>query len=631
MNSRPFQLVFVTVLALLLVSTVAMPVAGHAYLSESEPANGEQRENVPEELSLLYSGDGVVIADVVVTGPGGDDVVERVDIDPDDPHHVQVSLHDDGAGMYIVEWEVLAEDGHTSTGTFFFSVGDEAIDRDAVITALADEEDESIPPVDTVAKGLLLLSLVGLIGIPLTLGLAVLPVARTVGLSTDAVDRRALPLLGACIGTVTLGLFLLAFARVGAIDPDRFGEFLSQTLGHIWLFQLLLTVGITAVVFLGWRKRLAHGIWIPLLIAGSTLIAAGIGWTSHSATLIGRMEGFAVTFSHIVGAGLWVGGLLTLAIVLPPILTEVSGQNRSRVAAQTIRRFSVLALAGVTLALTTGLVLAAWHVPSFDALVDSVYGLVLSVKTLAILFALGLGGLTRYVLLSDLEPWRDGLPRRLGMSHWSPISSSTSQSAAIDRVRRFIRTELVIVIVIILLAGLLTSVPTAGIVADADDPAELTFDRSDEEMGVHISIVPADEIGGWPQVAEDEPFVIDVTYTDADGPVTSEGPVRLLAEHSASGVTIDITLERVEETGMYSGVQVLPDPGHWDLRITGSPDGAFSSEWIEVFATPTGDDHDHGDEEPLTAGLSLALLVMAVLFGVVGVFATTIEAMRLYR
>ena len=622
------SLVLPIIICFCLLVLLSTPVAAHAYLSESDPANGEQLESVPNEMSLYFSGDGVVIADIEITDPDGNDVVSDIEIDPDDTQIVRAALDgDDSDGLYIVEWEVLADDGHTTSGTFFFSVGAEPIDRDAVLAALDDGEDESIPPLETTAKGLVLLTLVGLIGIPATIGFALTPAARSANIRSHQIDHRAVPLLGIIVFLLGIGLFLLGISRIGGLEADRFSDFLSQPLGQIWLVQLLITIGLVAVLFLALRKRISQRTWTSILIGGGLIIAAGIGWNSHSATLIGRIEGFAVTITHIAGAGLWVGGLLTLAIILPPVLSELSQRNQASFAAETIRRFSVLALAGVTLALVSGFVLAAWHVPSVDTLLASVYGAALSVKSIAILLALGLGGMTRYVLLSDLEPWRTGILDRFQIRNRLPAWKS--DRSVLSRVKRAVRVEVTVLVVIILLAGVLTSVPTAAIVADGDEFGEVTFEESAEEFDIDITLFPAEEIASWPQTDEDQPFVIDVRYHNADGEIASDGPVRVLAEHSASGVTIEIELDRDEETGVYSGVQVLPDPGHWDLRITGSPDGTFTSNWIEIFAAPSGEDHDHGGDEPLTAGLSLALLVSAVLVGVVGVFATTIEALRL--
>ncbi len=99
--------------------------------------------------------------------------------------------------MYTVDWEVLADDGHTTAGSFFFSLGDEPLDRDAVLEAYEDDDevDDEVPPLETAAKGLLLVALVGLVGGPTAGALAVYPVADRLNSSTHVVDQRLKRLL----------------------------------------------------------------------------------------------------------------------------------------------------------------------------------------------------------------------------------------------------------------------------------------------------------------------------------------------------------------------------------------------------------------------------------------------------
>ena len=96
-------------------------------------------------------------------------------------------------------------------------------------------------------------------------------------------------------------------------------------------------------------------------------------------------------------------------------------------------------------------------------------------------------------------------------------------------------------------------------------------------------------------------------------------------------MTTEVTLEPGDEPGMYSGVQVLPEPGVWELRITGEPDGQFTSEWIDVFATPAqdaDDEHDHDHGAGFDGGLSfpVVLLIGSVVVAIAGTVVTVREA-----
>ncbi|ELY93301.1 copper resistance protein CopC [Natrialba hulunbeirensis JCM 10989] len=602
------------VVATLAIGLVATPAAAHAYLSESNPANGEQVDEVPEEVSLSFSGDGVVNADITVEGPDGEIVSAAPEIDSDDTQVVRVPIEDaeadasadtdadtDGAdGMYTVDWEVLADDGHTTSGSFFFAVGDEPLDRDAVLEGYEDDEtDESIPPVEAGAKALLLVGVVGLIGIPAITTLAVGPVfARTE--RREAIDSRLSRLLVGGALLTLVGAFALGLARSTALGPlsvETISQFAETPLGQAWLVQSALSlvlVGITVAMSRGRppRRTSLVGTFVTALA-----IAGTIAWTSHSATAIDRLQGAAVDFVHLVGAGLWAGGLVVLAFVVVPHVRAADTDNRSALLARTIRRYSILALVGVTLVVATGFVLASWHVPTADGLTDTVYGLTLVAKLVLIAAALALGGVTRFVLLGRLEsadettPAGDARPASTdgGVDRDDDFATGT-------RIARAVRLEVALVIVVVLLSGVLTSAPTAAVAGVDDDVTEATIEYEYDDVLVEVTALPAADATPESFTLEaDEPIVFEVTFLDDGEPIESDQSVRLLAS-SEEGTEIEVELE-AHDDGTYATVQPLPDEGHWDLRVTGAPDGSYVSEWIDATAVSADGHGDHADPD----------------------------------
>lgn len=380
---------------------------------------------------------------------------------------------------------------------------------------------------------------------------------------------------------------------------------------------------------------------------------------------------------------MWLGGLVVLALVVPPMLRDAPPADRSGLAASTIRRYSLLALGGVTLAGATGLVLAAWHVPDLEALGATFYGTVLTAKTLLVIVALGLGGLTRFVYLRRLES--DGGGGRLGFldrfgdadaggSDTSGTDTSgtdaeiredggspSDSTGAISAFTRTVRLEVGVIVLVLLLTGLLTSVPTAAVVGDDDGPETATIER-EGDIDLELTAIPAaTDTGGDDRlhVLQDDPIVIEVAFLDDGGePVESDQTVRLTADGED---TFDVDLEENDD-GTYSTVQPFPSDGDWELRITGEPEGEFVSEWVDVYVSPGeaadgeqdddghdhGDDdhdhgeddghdhdeeapddheHDHGDETDYSA-LATLLQFGAVAIGIVGSVAVTIEALR---
>ncbi len=595
------------VVVALAVSALAAPAGAHAYLSGSDPANGERLEAAPESLALSFTGDGVVEAEVAVRGPDGDDVAGELAIEVDE---LTVPIEDAGDGMYVVEWEVLAEDGHTTTGTFFFSVGDDTLDHEAVLES-HEADDDGVSAVEAGAKALLLVGLVGLVGAPVAARVAVYP-ALAGGPATAAVDRRLVRSLLAAAAVCALGCVALGPSRaVAAGQPpaDALVGFLGTAPGRLWLLQLVLAGAVVALLVAAAAGRLPRRGWLAGSFAGGLALATTVSWGSHSATAVDRLAGTAVDFAHLAGAGLWVGGLLVLAVVVPPALREAPGPDRAGLAAAVVRRYSLLALAGVTVAGASGLALAAWHVPTAADLAGTLYGLVLSAKTLSVLVALGLGGLLRFVLLARLDPpanrqsglraveadggetRTDGGGRADGRR--SGDGDDDSATGPVSALVRTVRLEFAVLLLVVVLSGVLTSAPTAAVLDDG--PGETTIEREGEDVTLELTVVPAD--GSEPiAVGIDDPLVFEVAFVSDGERVASDRPVRLLADHGESGDTVELELEGTDD-GTYAAVQPLSAEGQWEVRVTGQPAGSYVSEWVDVHASSGSDDgHDHGED-----------------------------------
>lgn len=601
-NPRWIRIAVIGVLLCALLASA--PLAGaHAYLNESDPGNGEAIETVPDEVTLSFSGDGVQIAEVSVTGPDGEDVSGDAAVDPDDTRLVAVPIEEgeDGSeGIYTVEWEVLADDGHTTSGTFLFSVGDEPPDREQVI-GLHEDDEEGVSGLEAAANGLVLLSLVGLVGVPVTLWIAIYPLAGRFGAPLASAEERARTVLLASGALMLAGVVGLGLARTASIapslSPGAVGRFLGTSLGALWIAQLVVAGAVVGVLLLARRRPVARRYWLGGAAAGGLAVQLSVSATSHSASLIDRLQGTATDFAHIGGAALWVGGLLALGLVLPTVLRHADEQRA--VAAGAIWRFSIVALTGVTLSVTTGLVLAAWHAPDPEGLWTTLYGTVLSAKTLLVVLALGLGGLTRAVLLRRLEDGRAG----------------------VGSVVRAVRFEGGVLLAVVLVSGLLTAAPTAA-VAGAGEPSEATA----ESGNVELTVLPAEDGGSALLVDEGEPVVLDARFLADGEPVPAEDPTLLLRNDQAD-VTLTAELAETEE-GIYSTVETLPEVGSWEVRVSGQVDGGYESEWFRLFNVPDHpdhDDHDHGGEETAFAAW---LRVGALATGLLGTLAVLLETAR---
>lgn len=224
-------------------------------------------------------------------------------------------------------------------------------------------------------------------------------------------DRLARRLAGwsLCVafGASLLGLWAQLATVTGrplgqAFTPEALARLLAETrFGHVWLTRLGLMALLGWALLLAsrargerawWELRLAGaGLGAGLLVAGA--FAGHAGAASDQALLAWQLTADA---AHLLAAGVWLGGLPLLALLLAG--ARRAGDPASEaVAAEATRRFSALGLAAVSLLVFTGLASAWALVGSLPALVGTPYGrlLLLKLSLLAPLMGLAAANLLR--------------------------------------------------------------------------------------------------------------------------------------------------------------------------------------------------------------------------------------------
>ena len=127
------------------------------------------------------------------------------------------------------------------------------------------------------------------------------------------------------------------------------------------------------------------------------LAAAG-----HAAAVeLDTARAMAVDALHVLGAGIWVGGLLPLAFLLKQVSTD-AGADARPYAVLAARSFSRAALGVILLLAITGTMLAVTHVGNVAGLVGTAYGRLLLAKLGLLVLILGLAAVSRSVLLARL-------------------------------------------------------------------------------------------------------------------------------------------------------------------------------------------------------------------------------------
>src|SRR6185503_6039023 len=181
--------------------------------------------------------------------------------------------------------------------------------------------------------------------------------------------------------------------RAGAaLDLGAIARVVVETqAGHVWLVRFGLLVVLAAFLLLplpvdqraDWRAARGEGV---LLGAAALVPIAAAG---HAAAVEpGTARAIAVDALHVVAAGLWVGGLVPLAMLLRAAATP-EGADARPYAVLAARRFSRAAL-------------ATFHVGSVAGLVGTRYGLLLLAKLLLLALGLLLALINRSMLLPRL-------------------------------------------------------------------------------------------------------------------------------------------------------------------------------------------------------------------------------------
>ncbi|MET0716176.1 MAG: CopD family protein, partial [Mycetocola sp.] len=186
---------------------------------------------------------------------------------------------------------------------------------------------------------------------------------------------------------------------------QQFGYFAEAIpLGQVWLITTLLAASLTLIAYVA--DRPVHAA-IGSAVAVVALLPVAL--TGHGAGDQGHGAAVTALALHMVGAALWLGGLLVLVSVRT---TRDRGSLRV-----IVQRYSALALSGFTVVTISGVISATIQLGNFGNLA-SPYGLIVLAKG-AILALLGFAGAwNRSRLIIRLDT-----PGRAAKAFWLIVSA----------------------------------------------------------------------------------------------------------------------------------------------------------------------------------------------------------------
>ncbi len=197
----------------------------------------------------------------------------------------------------------------------------------------------------------------------------------------------------------------------GGFDPGTLIKLATTgRSGTFWLLleAMLLLAFFIALYQLFTQKNRPQPIstalsWVNLLLGLALFLVMSL--SSQTADVRSNLVVFAipVDWLHLLGAALWVGGLLYVATSYLPILQRLPLQERARSLVMILPYFTPWVIVGIVILAVTGPFSAALHFYSPQQLLNTAYGRALAVKTLLVIGLLLLSAIYLFVLLPRLK------------------------------------------------------------------------------------------------------------------------------------------------------------------------------------------------------------------------------------
>jgi copper transport protein len=360
--------------ALLSALFLASAAWAHATLVSAEPADGSVLAQPPKMVQLHFN-ESVTPTVIGLIDAGGKarDVAARA-VGPS----VLMVLPDDlPQGTQIVSYRVVSQDGHPVAGSLVFSIG--------AVTG-------SAPPANAGSLTVLIwLARIGVyLGLFVGVGGAFFAAWIGQGPGGSAVSRGALA-IGLVCAAVSLGLQgldLLNLPLGGIVTSAPWASALATSLGR----SLLIAIVAMAFARLAWRRPSMSFARLPAALAMAG-VGCSLATSGHAASASPQWVTRPSLFLHGVAVAYWAGALAPLTAM---------AWRRNDALPRALKRFSAIAVPLVGLLVLTGTVLSIIQLESLRGLIETQYGIILSIKLVLVALLLALAALNRLVLTPAL-------------------------------------------------------------------------------------------------------------------------------------------------------------------------------------------------------------------------------------
>jgi copper transport protein len=445
----------------------ATPALAHSTLVATEPRRDAVVGHPPERVLLRFDEPVETALGSVSVYDGDGRRVDAGEILRPTPESVAVAIDDElTRGTYTVAWRVISADSDPINGAWVFHVQAPGPQPSGIAAEVLKGADFTVSAFYLGGRFLdfllLLLCVGGIAALVLALGAA----------SVDVRQRLLKVLAGCAVALAIVALLGIVFqgAAAGGIGVgqafswDVVTSVAETRFGRLSLTRAAIAVVIAVLVVLVLRAggRMRRPVAVAAILLGLGLVVTP-GFSGHASVSGG--VALVADAAHVQAAAVWVGGL---AFVLAALL--LTHDDRWRLAASSVPRFSTMAVVSVAILLVAGTVNGYLQVRAWRGLWDTEYGVLLLVKVGLVVPLLALGAYNNRYAVPRLR-------RQI--------------ASAIER-RRFLRfagAELVVMAAVVGVTAGLVNAPPARTEVAMHGPYE-----QEVELGTfmaHVTVMPA--------------------------------------------------------------------------------------------------------------------------------------------
>lgn len=417
------RVAFIFLCSAVMLFTARSVADAHASLVRSEPAANAHLVASPSHVRLLFSEEvDPTLAQLSIIADNGTVTPLVVGGDPHDVHAIVAPLHSLVPGSYRLVWRVVSADGHPVEGSIIFWVGATTAQAPPAAPAALSSPSTwgptviGAPIVPAALRGIGIGFLMALAGLLFCLAW---PRAATEPAQRTPARLAAWLALAAAVTLVLhLGGWIMNATPDHRLASESTSALLASRIGKVELCRTGLALLVLWALVLARRTRLA------LFLAIAALLVSGA--SGHSAA-IDPLWAEPARALHLLAGGAWLGSLLYLVAY---------DRDARDTFTRDALRVSTTALVAAIVVTLSGVVQAWLFLPSPWDVLSSTYGAVLLAKIAGLLILIAFGVHHRYRIL----------PR---LAHDAAVSG---------RFTATLRSEIVVMSVVILLGGLLAYV-----------------------------------------------------------------------------------------------------------------------------------------------------------------------------